>query len=332
LKHTHSHQWPILQWRSRTLSPAAVGWWALSINIFAASTYGAFAKTLTNALSPQALLFFSETLTALFILFTYGAIPTLRELWRIPRKQLLPLFVVGIFSGFIAPLLWFTGVHHTSAVNATLFSNAEMIFLIGLAVLLLKERITRIHVLSISIIGLGILVIALQGFTQNIQLQYGDFLIVLASLGFGIGSVTYRKYFHHIDPHIMLFVRSLIGISGFFLLSPFVSQPLIAQVQVFPLHSLPILIGFALISRFLNAFSFYTALDRLPVSTVSLASNLTIICATAFSAWFLKESLYNYHFVGGLLIVLGTVLLEIVGTHQTKKHLKLHLHGRPHRA
>jgi drug/metabolite transporter (DMT)-like permease len=305
----------------------------LLVNILATATYTAFAKTLTGAFSPHVLLLLSEGLTAAFIFFSFGAIPSAKKLLELPKNRILPLVAVGIFSGFLGPLLWFSGVQQTTAVNATLFGNTEMVFMIILAVFLLHEKFTRIHLASIVTIAIGGMVVALQGFSTEMNIRGGDLLIILSCLSFSIGSIAFRKYLHHMDPHLTILVRSLIGILGFFLLSPFVHVPLVEQLSAFPLQTIPVLVGFALVSRFLNVFAFYMSLDRLPVTRISLAANITTVLAILFSAWFLSEQLYVYHAIGGALIVVGALLLDVVGIHRNGMHLKLHLHYRqPHRA
>ena len=86
--------------------------------ILASSTYNMYAKSLAGALSPLSLLFLSELLTLLFLLISFGVIPIVQHLRALERNRYLPLLWVGILSGTLAPLLWFSGLHMTSAVNA----------------------------------------------------------------------------------------------------------------------------------------------------------------------------------------------------------------------
>ncbi len=300
------------------------------VMIVAGSTYNMFAKPLTGAFSPLSLLFVSELLTFLFLLFSFGFFPLVRHLWRVPRKKLLPLLWVGILSGTTAPLLWFTGLQATTAVNATLFGNAEMVFLIILAVLVLGEKWTVHHAIAGVTIAAGVLLVALEGFDGTIALHKGDMLILLASFTFSIGSITFRKYLHHLEPQIAIFVRSLTAMTIFILLSPFLEHTIVEDVRTFPFALLPALLGFGFIARFLNIFTFYEAIDRLPVSTVSLLGNLSVIVGVLFAHWYLSEAIFWYHWVGGGFIVFGTILLETIGIHPSEKHLQHHMEQHHH--
>jgi len=296
--------------------------------ILSASTYNTFAKILTGAISPLTLFFVSELLTGLIVSLSYGFMPVVRSLFKVKKASVLPLICIGFTNGTLAPLLLFPGLKMSSAVNASLFGNMEMVFLILLAVIVLHEPFRREHALSVCTMLAGMFIIALRGFTEGLQFHGGDILLVLSGLSFATGSILFRKYLHHIEPQIVLFVRSAVAITCFFLISPFIHHPLIDEIRAFPLAILPVLLGFGFISRFLNIFSFYEALDRLPVTLVSLFSNLTMITSILFAWWMLAEPIAGYHVAGGIMIILGTLILEVSGTHPTPKHLELHLRQR----
>ena len=310
--------------------------------ILASSTYNMFAKPLTAALSPLSLLFLSELITLSFLLMSFGLVPIVERLMSLPPRKFLPLLWVGILSGTIAPTMWFSGLHATTAVNANLFGNAEMVFLILLAIFVLGERWTVGHAIASISIALGIFIVALRGFTEGISIQFGDMLIILASLSFSLGSITFRKYLHHVEPQVAIFVRSITAISAFLLLHvirsmgegapPLFDHELIAELRSFPISLIPALLGFCFIARFCNVLTFYVALDRLPVATVSLLGSLTVVTGTLFAHWYLDEPILWYHAFGGSLIILGSIILETLGLHPSEKHHTAHLEQKLHRA
>lgn len=321
------HRWPFLQWKEQT-SPEAIGWISLGVMVVCSSTYNSFAKLLTDVLSPITMVFMTELLTGFFVLLSFGTVPTFSKFLHLDKKAILPLISIGLLSGVIGPALLFVGLHNTTAINGALFGNAEMVFLTLLAVTVLREPFHRIHALSILTILAGIAVIALKGFSDGLALQQGDLLVAAACFSYAGGGIIFRKFLSHADPNVVILTRSMTAVTCFFLLSPFVSHPLVAEIGAFPLQALPVLLGFAFISRFLNLFSFYEAMERLPVTSISLALNLPVVGSVAFSAWLLGEQLYAYHFIGGALILAGACMLELVGTHPTENHLENHLrHG-----
>jgi drug/metabolite transporter (DMT)-like permease len=310
----------------------AIGWISLAVMLVCASTYNVFAKLLTDVLSPLSLVFVSELLTAFFVLFSFGTVPTFQRVLKMPRSTWLPILCISLCSGILGPLLWFSGLHGSSVVNAALFSNAEMLFLTLLGVIVVRETFTRIHSLSLVTIVAGLGVIVLKGFTETVTFQIGDVLLLLSCLSYSVGSILFRKYLHKSDPQVVILCRSLSAVAGFFLLSPFLSHNLAAEISAFPIQSIPVLLGFAFISRFLNVFSFYEAVEHLPLTTVSLSLNITVVGSIAFSTWMLHETLEPYHLLGGALVIGGALLLEFAGIHPTERHLEEHLHqGNPRR-
>ncbi len=310
------------------MSDSAVGWIALTISTIAGSTFNAYAKVLTTVLSSLSLLFLSEVLTAFFILFSFGILPVIRHFLRLHKSDYFPLILVGFLNGVVGPILLFIGLYYTTAVNAGFYSNMQMVFIVLLAALILKEKITSAHYSAIFTILAGTVIISLRGFTEGLDLQFGDILIIISALAYGLASVYYRKYLSHVEPHLALFSRSAVAMLTFFIVSPFISHPFITEVRSFPFALIPALIGFGFIGRFLNSVTYYQAMEKLNLTTVSLVGSLGIIGSTIFAYFYLGEPIEWFHYVGGAFIILGTILLEIVGTHPSDDHLELHMKQR----
>lgn len=306
----------------------AAGWTALGISVLSGSTFTAFAKVLTSSLSSLSLMFVSEVLTAFFILFSYGFLPVMKRVLHMHRRDLRWLLIVSFLNGVAGPMLLFTGLYYTSAVNAVFYSNLHLVFIVVLAAVVLREKITSAHYAAIFTILAGTVVISLRGFTHGLSLQLGDILVIASSLGYASGSVYFRKHLSHIEPHVALLMRSMTAMTVFFIVSPFIRHPFISEVMNFPPALIPALIGFGFIGRFLNSVSYYQALERLPVTTVSLVGSLGIVGSTLFAFAYLGEPIFWYHYVGGAFIVLGTVLMEVIGTHPDEEHLEMHLKQR----
>ena len=168
----------------------------------------------------------------------------------------------------------------------------------------------------------------IRGFTQGLDIHYGDFLIIVSSLTYAFASIYYRKYLAHIEPHVALFTRSTTAIAVFFIASPFVPHPFISEIRSFPTALIPALLGFGFIGRFLNSVTYYEAIEKLELTTVSLVGSLSIIFSTLFAYYYLGEPIEWFHYVGGAFIILGTILLEVIGAHPSDEHMELHMKQR----
>ena len=313
-----SSRWPFIQTESTYARGVTIGWIALIIGVLAGATFSAFAKQLGSALSPLSILFVGETMMILFTIFSFGSIRLLQESRRLERAQLIPLLMIGLLATLGLTLI-FTGMHSTSATNAELFGRAEAVFLVILAILILHERLTQLHAVGGVLILLGIIIVALRGFTEGISFKFGDILIISGALCFSTVSIILKKYLANVPPELILFTRSAIAILIFFLLSPFIEHQFIEEIRSLPLLLLPPLIGFGFLSRFIATLGFYAAIERLPITTISFFTPVAMVLAIIFAHFYLGEPLLTYHFAGVGLILCGIFLTRTNGVHTTEE-------------
>lgn len=305
--------WPHISFRSepKRLTDISLGRTALAISVLAQSTFNPFAKRLGMVLSPLSLMFVSELLTTVFTLLTYGMFPTIHSLVNIPKKKIVPLLLVGFIMGVAAPGLWFWGLDNTTSINAVLFGRTNILFMTFFGILFLSEKATLRHYLAIALCIIGVVIMAMQGFHASINLAFGDLLMIGAALSAAVGDLLIRKYLPDVEPHLPLFMRCLMVIATFSILSPYLIETLAEEMILFPLALIPTLLAFAFISRFVNTIMYYTAVDHLPLVTVSIGSSLQLATSVIFSAYLLGEVIELYHIVGGIFLITSNILLAL---------------------
>lgn len=276
-----------------------------------AGTYGALAKGLTPFLSPMTLLILSEGLTAMFIIFTFGLAPLLRELLRMDGRSLRFGVLIGLLNSVAAPLLWFSGLAHTSAINASILSSAEIIFTIIFAGFFLGETLKRTQVAGAAIVLLGVAIINFLPIGESTQIHTGDLLILLGSITYASGAVLFKKYLSHVMPELSIVIRNIIGVVTVFCISLLFRHSFIAEVKAFPVEKISLLIAFAFFSRYLNLTFFYEAIERLPATTLSLIEIGTPLSSILFAYLLLGESLVSHQILGGAFIISGLVIEQI---------------------
>lgn len=318
----------ILPWHQAKLSSKAIGWGALGVAILAGATSVSFASALAGALSPLSMLFISEALAMLFTVLSFGLFPIIRRIARLRQKQILPILLVGLSNSVIAPLLAFTGLRMTGPINAELFIRAEDIFLVLLAVVFLGERLRKQHIAGALCVLLGVAIVGLRGFSETLTLSRGDGYILLAAVFYACGGILYKKKLHTVEPELMIFCRTCIALSLFFLSAPFMRHTLFQELQHFPSELIFALLGYGFFSRFINLFSFYESMERLPVRTVSLLLNLGLVGSVAFAHIYLGAPILPFHLAGAGFILIGSVLMEIESITGHKIHFAAHLKHR----
>jgi drug/metabolite transporter (DMT)-like permease len=317
---------PIALFKSDANSQSKIlGWIGVALLILAGATYPSFGKKLTTAFSPVSLLFLSEFLGGIFVAIWFGAVPMLKK-WKKVKKSEKKLFLFSsMINGVIAPLLWFIGLSSTSAVNAELFSRTEMLFMILLGVIVIHEKFTKQHAFSLSVILMGIICVALRGFTETVNIAIGDMLIVTSALVYALGSIIVKKTLHGVPPELIIVGRASMAALTFFAVSPFITFNIGNEFSNINKEILIALIGYGFIAKFLGTYGFYQAIEHLKVRTVSMMGTLAIVGGMFFAAMYLGEHIHMYQIIGGSMIVLGVLLTHKVGVHSSEKVHEHHM-------
>ncbi len=294
-------------------------------------TYNALAKGLTPFLSPVTLLLLSETLTALFILMTFGLFPLLRELKKMDAKSLCISVLIGLLCSAVAPLLFFTGLARTSAMNASMLSSSDIIIILLGAHFILKEQVSRMQILGGSIVMLGVIIVNVSGTGVPTSVHVGDLFIVAGSLFFGMGAVLFKKYLSHVMPELAILLRNISAIVIISFYALFFHGSFVAEVAAFPLQKVLLLLAFTFFSRYLNLTFFYESLDRISATTLALIQVATPVIGIFFAALILGERIQSYQVLGCTFILFGLMLEQVsdravdsIRSHSSLFHLSFH--------
>lgn len=267
-------------------------------------------------------------LGGIFVAMFFGIVPIMKKLGKLTKAEKKPLILCTVINSTIAPYLWFRGLHATSAINAELFSRAEMLFMILLSILFIHETFNKRHAISLGIILFGLLCVALQGFTNGIALQFGDFLIISSALAYAIGGMIVKKYLHGIQPEIIILCRAMVAATAFVFLLPITGVEMTGELSIINPQILLALLGYGFISKFLGVYGFYQAIDNLSVRTVSMAGTLTVVGGMIFANLYLHEPIHWYQVVGGAFIVIGVLSANRKGMHKNmaaeEHHIRQH--------
>lgn len=295
-------------------------------------TYNSLAKGLTPFLSPMTLLILSEALTALFIIITFGLVPLLKQLIRMDARSLRICVIYGLLNSALAPLLWFTGLKYTSAINASILTSGDVVAVLILSHFVLGERIGRMQFVGLLTIMLGILAVNIGGFEGGMAVRAGDAFILMGSLCSGCGSVLFKKYLSHVMPELAIAIRNISAVIAVSVISAIMQLSVAQEVAAFPFQKVLLLLAFTFFSRYLNLSFFYEALHRLPATTLSLVQAATPLSGLVFAYLLLGETVHSYQVLGCLFIIGGLIIENLSPKTITSMHpvqsLLVHLHIR----
>lgn len=213
---------------------------------------------------------------------------------KLERKQWLILLVIGFIGGFLAFLLYFKGLSLTTGIQAAFIHKSMFIFIFAFAFIFLKEKISKnILIIGFSLFLINILLLKLTDFNLN----WGDFLILTATLLWAIENILSKYLLKELSPRIIIWARMFFG-------SMFIILFLLMTGQAILITSLTLeQISWVMItSIFLlgYVFTWYTGLKYLNVSTAA------VILLLAGPISFLLSQ--NLQVIGLFLLILSTVL------------------------
>jgi len=194
-----------------------------------------------------------------------------------------------------------------------------------LAGIFLREKLTLHQVVGSVLMVLGLVFIFSRGFTQGYTFIPGDLYILGASVIWASSAILMKKYLHHLPPEVIVVTRNTIG--GMVLLAwSFSEVTTINLVPLIPLY----LAGLAIFGVLLSQLLWYWSLEHTKASNVGIGSITTPIFGTFFAVIFLGETLAAYQLLGGLLVILGLIYMEIHLSQLSIRNLKRRLMLRPH--
>ncbi len=118
---------------------------------------------------------------ATLILLLFSLPQTLREFRRLTRREILPSLLAGFFLS-LHFALWITSLQYTSVASSVIFVTTNPIFVALASIFLLKERVSLILFLSVSLAVLGGIVIGWGDLGKGRDHLYGDVLALLGAV------------------------------------------------------------------------------------------------------------------------------------------------------
>ena len=228
---------------------------------------------------------------------------------RVVSQRFSVILVLGLLGVSTHNTVLYLAAHETTAVNITLVSSTLPLITLLASWLMLSKRPTNWQLLGIVISLVGVVTIISGGDAQqllNLRFNRGDILIFGIACCWSIYSVILGKYAIDLPPVVLLFVLIVAGL-------PFLSGLFFIEWLVLPSFTIGsqgvVVIVFVAIFPSILAFLFWGfGVKTLGPSITSLTCYLLPILTALLAVPILNESLYGYHYFGGLMILVGLYL------------------------
>lgn len=216
----------------------------------------------------------------------------------------------GLCEPGLAYLFGTVGLAWTSASRASVLSATEPIFVLGLAWLVLRERVQRtvVFFVVIAVIGVWLLTVPGEGAGGDGSIR-GDLLVLLGVAAAALYVVLTRRLLHHRAPLPLTFAQQFVGL---LMVALVWCVAILLQLPVAALPPLdPAYVATAALSgvvQYALAFWLYLiALKRLPATVAACFLTLTPLFGVGGAALVLHERLTLPQAVG-VVCILGPIL------------------------
>lgn len=257
-------------------------------------------------------------LTLAFLRFAFASLLIAPFLWaetkkvKIDKQDFPKLILIGVLIITLNITFFFEGIIRTTAINASILTLIIPLLSVLVGWKFLKEKTNTFNVLGIvvGLIGALIVIEVPQFFFGifSIHELMGNFLIILASITWVIGSVFSRQMLQKYPSLIVTGIAFLVGTITFFLpaANEYFTQPgWPEQITYLGLLGLLYMILLSSISAY---FLFEWGLAKTSISKAHLLQYTEPFVTVVFAFFLLNESITIPFLVGSSLILTGVYL------------------------
>jgi len=210
------------------------------------------------------------------------------------------LFIIGIFGGGVAFLLFFSGLKMTTSGHAAFLHKTLPIYATLFAFLFLKEKVTKNQVLWLLSMLVGAFFIFASSMSSVVEM--GDLLVVAATILWAAENVFAKHVMKKEHNFVVSFGRMFFGsifLFGLLLILGKVSVLLVlTPVEWFYIAASTIIL-------FGYVFCWYWSVRLINVSKASALLLLAPVISLVLGVYLLKETVTQLQLIGSALILLG---------------------------
>ena len=269
-----------------------------------AMLWGAFpvlALLAYNFLSPLKVLAWSTFFASIF----FGLLLFLQKRWKeiFVREAWLPILILTLISGILYPTFYFLGLRFTTAGNAAIVAQMEIVFsFLFFGLILKREKYTMFAVVGAALMFAGVIAVFFSGkFTIN----PGDALILFATMIAPISNNFQQKARKKVSAVTLLFLRSLIASIFLFCFANFWQETGVNNLT----KALPLLLINGIFVFGLSKIFWIEAIHRIPVAKAISLNAITPIFTLIYAFFLLHEVPTIWQFIALPLIIGGGILL-----------------------
>ena len=273
----------------------------------------------------------SATMMAAFLylgagvgLLIYGLLSREREKSAPLTRAELPYTLGMIVLDIAAPVLLMLGLQRTSAANASLLNNFEIVATSLIAFFAFREKLSKRLVLAIALVTVASVTLSFEG-TGGIQLDVGALLVVAAASCWGLENNCTRMLSNKSSVQITT-IKGIFSGLGSLIIAFAIGETLPAVHWIL----LTLLLGFVAYGLSIN---FYIKAQKdLGAAKTSAYYSIAPFLGVSFGMILLGERPGIQFYIGLAIMVVATVLMvkDTISLQHTHDHAHTHEHPHSH--
>lgn len=231
-----------------------------------------------------------------------------RQKIRLTRKGLGLVIAISALGAVAAPSLYFIGLQTTTASDATVLSNSEIMFTVLIAVLVFKERLDKSGYAAVGFVIAGILLITTRfdpAFMALDLQDQGNMLVIATMLCWAADNNLSKIATRIIDVRRLVQLKTAIGGAALVCIAVALGVPIFI-----PQESLLSTVTLGLVGFAAPMILFYLALKRIGTVRTILVFSTSSVFGIAYAAVFLGESIMPHQVLALGIMVAGLLLLR----------------------
>ena len=228
---------------------------------------------------------------------------------KIGTRNLMIMAFIGI-AEVLALITYFFGLKDATAINASIFSNGEIVFSFIIAITIFRERLRKSEMTPFLLVIFGMMVLPVgydfyaNGMTLS-NIVMGDLLIVLSGLLYAADINLCKYVSDRLDSRRITQITSFA--SGGFALVLLIAFQIPFDLE---LDKIPTIIVISIIGTGVPTLMFLMALRRIGTVRTILLYSTSSIFGVIFSALFLSEEITFINIISIVIVMLGLYFLR----------------------
>ena len=239
-------------------------------------------------------------------------------------KDALIFIQLWALGAFPSQVFMTYGTQLSLASNAAILVLALPVITAVFAFLILGEKMNRLRWISFAIAILGVVLCSVNDIRQvDLSSKYalGNLLIFLAIVGNAYYNVGCKKIAERFTEMEMVFYTYLVLVIMLTPLVLYYEPYMFARVPHFTVKTWLGMGSLTLFHNFLSMIMFFAVLRYLDAIQVALSNYMVSFIGLPIAAIFLGESLSFQSIVGGVLVLISTLILTIMDHRTYRKNL-----------